>query len=77
MGGDGSDHAVFVQHLGISATNMGFGQGPGVGYPVYHSVTDNWAWMAKFGDPGFHRSVRRYVATLSLGLSAGVVAEPV
>ena len=26
-------------------------------YPVYHSTYDNYHWMAKFGDPGFHYHV--------------------
>ncbi|OEL15853.1 putative glutamate carboxypeptidase 2 [Dichanthelium oligosanthes] len=29
----------------------------GPGYPVYHSLYDDYVWMEKFGDPGFHRHV--------------------
>ena len=29
----------------------------GPGYPVYHSLYDDYIWMAKFGDPGFRRHV--------------------
>lgn len=29
----------------------------GPGYPVYHSLYDDYVWMAKFGDPGFRRHV--------------------
>lgn len=25
------------------------------GYPVYHSMYDDFIWMKKFGDPMFHR----------------------
>lgn len=46
--------AVFVQRLGIPATMLGFNDGD---YPVYHSVFDNYQWMAEQGDPGFHRHV--------------------
>jgi len=37
-----------------------FGEGPG--YPVYHSLYDDYVWMEKFGDPGF----RRHVAAASI-----------
>lgn len=47
--GSGSDYSVFLQHLGIPATDIGSG-GP---YGVYHSVFDNFAWFKKFGDPEF------------------------
>lgn len=33
---------------------LGFNAGD---YPTYHSVFDNYNWMAQFGDPGFHRHV--------------------
>jgi N-acetylated-alpha-linked acidic dipeptidase len=47
--GSGSDYSVFLQHLGVPATDIGSG-GP---YGVYHSVFDNLAWFMKFGDPDF------------------------
>ncbi|KAF8663835.1 hypothetical protein HU200_055169 [Digitaria exilis] len=55
LGSGGSDYAGFVQHAGIPTTNMHFGEGPG--YPVYHSLYDDYVWMEKFADPGFHRHV--------------------
>lgn len=30
---------------------------PNAGYPVYHSMYDDFIWMEKFGDPMFHRHV--------------------
>ena len=54
MGG-GSDHMVFLDHLGIPSLGFGFGGAQG----IYHSSYDNFEWMDKFGDPGFH-----YHATL-------------
>jgi hypothetical protein len=33
MGDDGSDHAAFVQHLGMAGANMGFSAGSK--YPTY------------------------------------------
>lgn len=54
--GSGSDHAVFLQHIGAPALDMSF-----VGdYGVYHSVYDNYYWMTHFGDPGM-----RYTAALA------------
>ena len=41
---------VFLQHEGIPSLDMIF-DGP---YGVYHSVYDDYKWMARFGDPGFH-----------------------
>ena len=47
--GSGSDYTVFLQHLGIPATDIG-SSGP---YGVYHSAFDNYGWFKKFGDPSF------------------------
>ncbi|KAL6614547.1 hypothetical protein ACP70R_036817 [Stipagrostis hirtigluma subsp. patula] len=60
LGDGGSDYSAFVQHIGIPSTNIIFGEGPG--YPVYHSLYDDFVWMEKFGDPGF----RRHVAAASI-----------
>ncbi|KAL5222281.1 hypothetical protein ABZP36_026994 [Zizania latifolia] len=70
LGSGGSDFLAFVQHVGIPSTNMVFGEGPG--YPVYHSLYDDFVWMEKFGDPGF----RRHVAAASIwGLMALRLAD--
>ncbi|POO00559.1 Peptidase [Trema orientale] len=53
LGGGGSDFAAFVQHIGIPAVMMSFDNG----YPVYHSLYDDFIWMKKFGDPMFQRHV--------------------
>ncbi|OVA08527.1 Protease-associated domain [Macleaya cordata] len=53
LGGGGSDYAPFVQHVGVSAIDMFFGGG----YPIYHSMYDDFTWMKNFGDPMFHRHV--------------------
>jgi N-acetylated-alpha-linked acidic dipeptidase len=47
--GSGSDYTVFLQHLGVPATDIG-STGP---YGVYHSTFDDFAWFKKFGDPDF------------------------
>ena len=51
--GSGSDHTVFLNHLGRPVINLGF-----VGdYGVYHSSYDDHYWMTQFGDPGFEYHV--------------------
>ncbi|KAG5559266.1 hypothetical protein RHGRI_008979 [Rhododendron griersonianum] len=53
LGGGGSDYAAFVQHIGVPSADISFGNG----YPVYHSMYDDFIWMKKFGDPMFQRHV--------------------
>lgn len=53
LGGAGSDYASFLQHVGVPVIDIRFGNG----FPVYHSIYDDYNWMAKFGDPLFHRHV--------------------
>jgi len=47
--GSGSDYTVFLQHLGVPATDIS-SSGE---YGVYHSAFDDFAWFKKFGDPDF------------------------
>jgi N-acetylated-alpha-linked acidic dipeptidase len=47
--GSGSDYTVFLQHLGVPASDIGSTGN----YGVYHSVFDNFNWFKKFGDPDF------------------------
>ena len=54
--GGGSDFMVFLQHNGVPSLDMIF-DGP---YGVYHSLYDDYAWMERYGDPGF-----RYHAAMS------------
>jgi N-acetylated-alpha-linked acidic dipeptidase len=62
--GGGSDFMVFLQHDGVPALDMLF-DGP---YGVYHSVYDDYAWMERFGDPGFryHAAMSRLWGLLAL-----------
>jgi N-acetylated-alpha-linked acidic dipeptidase len=46
--GSGTDHAVFLNHIGAPALNMTFSGD----YGVYHSMYDDYYWMSHFGDPG-------------------------
>jgi N-acetylated-alpha-linked acidic dipeptidase len=47
--GGGSDYAVFLEHLGVPATDIASTGAFG----VYHSVFDNYDWFIKFADPDF------------------------
>jgi N-acetylated-alpha-linked acidic dipeptidase len=61
--GSGSDHTVFLNHLGIPTIGLGF-DGP---YGVYHSMYDNFYWMNHFGDPGYryHRAMAQLWGVLA------------
>jgi N-acetylated-alpha-linked acidic dipeptidase len=65
--GSGSDHTVFLCHLGIPVANLAF-DGP---YGVYHSMYDDHFWMEHFGDPGFkyHAAMSRYWGLAGLRLA--------
>jgi N-acetylated-alpha-linked acidic dipeptidase len=65
--GGGSDFAGFYNHLGIPIAEWGFGGQGG----VYHSQYDDYAWMTKFGDPGFlyHATAGRIAAAMVLRIA--------
>jgi N-acetylated-alpha-linked acidic dipeptidase len=65
--GSGSDHTVFLNHLGIPTIGLGF-DGP---YGVYHSAYDNFFWMNTFGDPGYryHRAMAQLWGVLAYRLA--------
>ena len=62
--GGGSDFAGFYNHFGIPIAEWGFGGPSG----IYHSAYDTFAWMERFGDPGFvyHAAAARVGAALLL-----------
>ena len=49
--GSGSDYTPFLQHLGVSSLNIGYGGEDGGG--SYHSIYDSFDHYTRFGDPGF------------------------
>ncbi|MGD8288576.1 MAG: transferrin receptor-like dimerization domain-containing protein [Gemmatimonadota bacterium] len=53
--GSGSDYTPFLQHLGITTMNIGFGGENGGG--SYHSQFDSFDHYRRFGDPGFEYGV--------------------
>src|SRR5436190_79923 len=65
--GSGSDYTPFLQHLGIAATDMGFGGD----YGVYHSAYDSFYCMTHFGDPDFtyHVAAAQLWGTMALRLA--------
>jgi len=65
--GSGSDHTVFLNHLGVPTIGLSF-DGP---YGVYHSMYDDFYWMNKVGDPGYryHVLLSRIWGTLALRLA--------
>ena len=70
--GSGSDFTPFLQHLGVPASDMGFGGD----YGVYHSAYDSFYWMSHFGDPSFvyHVAAAQLWGTVAMRLadSAGL-----
>ena len=65
--GGGSDFAGFYNHFGIPMADWGFGGPSG----IYHSAYDTFAWMERFGDPGFqyHATAARIGAAMLLRLA--------
>jgi len=65
--GSGSDHTVFLNHLGRPVINLGF-EGD---YGVYHSAYDDHVWMTQFGDPtfGYHTALTRIWGLVALRLA--------
>ena len=65
--GSGSDFTPFLQHLGVPASDMGFGGD----YGVYHSSYDSFYWMSHFGDPtfGYHVAAAQLWGTIAMRLA--------
>ncbi len=65
--GSGSDYTPFLQHLGVSSIDMGFGGD----YGVYHSAYDNFYWMSHFGDPtfGYHVTAAKLWGIVAMRLA--------
>lgn len=65
--GSGSDHTVFLNHLGRPVINLGFTGD----YGVYHSAYDDHFWMTHIGDPtfGYHIALTRIWGLVTLRLA--------
>jgi N-acetylated-alpha-linked acidic dipeptidase len=53
--GSGSDFSPFLQHIGISSLNIGYGGESGGG--SYHSIYDSYDYYTRFIDPTFEYGV--------------------
>jgi N-acetylated-alpha-linked acidic dipeptidase len=67
--GSGSDHTVFLNHLGRPVINLGFTGD----YGVYHSMYDDHYWMSHIGDPTFeyHVALTRIWGIVALRMANG------
>ncbi len=65
--GSGSDHTVFLNHLGRPVINLQYNGD----YGVYHSAYDDHYWMTTLGDPGFeyHIAMTRIWGLVTLRLA--------
>ncbi len=65
--GSGSDHTVFLNHLGRPVINLDFTGD----YGVYHSMYDDYYWMSHIGDPTFeyHVALTRIWGLVALRLA--------
>jgi N-acetylated-alpha-linked acidic dipeptidase len=65
--GSGSDHTVFLNHLGRPVINLDFTGD----YGVYHSLYDDHYWMSHIGDPTFeyHVTLTRIWGVVALRLA--------
>ncbi|WP_184356805.1 transferrin receptor-like dimerization domain-containing protein [Xanthomonas campestris] len=50
--GSGSDYSPFLQHLGLTTLDLGYG-GQSGGSGVYHSLYDSYDYFARYIDPDF------------------------
>lgn len=64
--GSGSDYASFY-HNGISAIDIGSDAGRTDPVYHYHGHYDSYAWMSRFGDPGFqiHTAMGQWLALIA------------
>jgi N-acetylated-alpha-linked acidic dipeptidase len=67
--GSGSDFTPFLQHVTLSALNVGFGGESDGG--IYHSIYDSINWYTKFsdGDFAYGRTLAQLTGTLVLRLA--------
>ncbi|CAD6890766.1 unnamed protein product [Tilletia laevis] len=66
--GSGSDFTVFLQHLGIASSTIGYSSTGDSPVYHYHSNYDSFAWMDKFGDTTFarHTSIAKLLGLVTL-----------
>ncbi|OZJ03890.1 hypothetical protein BZG36_03958 [Bifiguratus adelaidae] len=69
--GAGSDFVPFLDFIGVTTVDLGFGGD----YGVYHSNYDSFHWMEKFGDPDFkyHQALTQIWGLMVLELSSNPI----
>lgn len=74
--GSGSDFSVFLQHLGIASSDIGYAFTPANQDAVYHyhSNYDSFYWMERFGDPSFKRitTIAKFLGIAALRMAGNV-----
>ncbi|KAI5918382.1 peptidase family M28 [Camillea tinctor] len=72
--GSGSDYAAFY-HNGISAIDVGSDGGKTDPVYHYHGHYDSYAWMAKYGDPGFqvHTAMGQWLTLIAYHIADDVI----
>ncbi|CAI8052637.1 N-acetylated-alpha-linked acidic dipeptidase 2 [Geodia barretti] len=73
--GSGSDYTSFLQGFGITCSDMNYRYFDPIGYPVYHSVHDNFFYEANLTDPSFshHTAVGLVWGKVALSLATSPV----
>lgn len=74
--GSGSDYTVFLQHLGVASTDLGYKRAAKDPVYMYHSNYDSFFWMDNFGDPGFrrHEAAAKIVGLMAIETSTQLFA---
>ena len=73
--GSGSDFTAFQDFAGIPSVDLGFAPGPTSAVYHYHSNYDSFAWMDRFGDPGWHYHIA--ITKVWAVLAAALVETPI
>jgi len=75
--GSGSDYTAFQDHVGVPSADMGFGQAKDGAVYHYHSNYDSFAWMERFGDPGFgyHVAIAKIWGLMALRLAESPIVQ--
>ncbi|KAJ8473913.1 hypothetical protein ONZ45_g16122 [Pleurotus djamor] len=73
--GSGSDYTVFLQRLGVSSVDQGFGFTSTDAVYHYHSIYDSQHWQETYADPGFHRhaAVAKHLGLMALRLTNAII----
>ncbi|EOD43785.1 putative glutamate carboxypeptidase protein [Neofusicoccum parvum UCRNP2] len=75
--GSGSDFTAFQDFAGIPCIDLGFKPDEKSAVYHYHSNYDSFAWMDRFGDPGFqyHETIAKVFAVLAAKLIESPVIQ--